>query len=126
MKIVSWNVRGMGDQMKRVTVKDILCNYRIDVRLIQETKLSSVTEAIIKEIWGSSVADNWICCGIGMISVRKIGGSRNFLLSSCLKRLALKPSGFLLSSMVLMTKANIADFGTSLMLFEISGMVPGA
>lgn len=61
-----------------------------------------------------------------MISVRKIGGSRNFLLSSCLKRLALNLSGFFLSSMVLMTKANIADFGTSLMLFEIGGMVPGA
>lgn len=58
MKIVSWNVRGMGDRMKRVTVKDILRNYRVDVGLIQETKLSSVTEAIIKEIWGSSVADN--------------------------------------------------------------------
>lgn len=53
MNIVSWNVRGIGGQIKRATVKDMLRNFRADIELLQETKLSSVSQSVVKEIWGA-------------------------------------------------------------------------
>lgn len=55
MKIVSWNVHGLGCRLKRAVVKDILHSFRSDVGLIQETKLSLVSENTVKEIfWGAT------------------------------------------------------------------------
>lgn len=55
MKIVSWNVHGLGCRLKRAAVKDILHSYISDVGLIQETKLSLVSENTVKEIfWGAT------------------------------------------------------------------------
>lgn len=48
--------------MKRAAIKDILRSYMSDVALIQETKLSSVSGNIIKDIWGHSYIDNWVYC----------------------------------------------------------------
>lgn len=49
-------------RIKRATVKGMLCIYRANNELLQETKLSSVYESVVKEIWGASIGDNWICC----------------------------------------------------------------
>lgn len=60
MKILSWNVCALGCLIKKAAVKD-LWNYIADIGLIQETKLRSMFDSIVKEIWGPSTMDNWIC-----------------------------------------------------------------
>lgn len=52
MKIVSWNVCGIGDRIMLAVVKNMLYTYRVDVGLLQETKLSSVSDSVVKDIWG--------------------------------------------------------------------------
>lgn len=50
MKIVSWNMRGLGRLLKRAVVKIFLCRHKVDIVLLQETKLSTISEAVVKEI----------------------------------------------------------------------------
>lgn len=38
------------------------CSFKADIRMLQETKLSSMSDSTVKEIWGASTGDNWICC----------------------------------------------------------------
>lgn len=80
MKILSWNVRGLGNQVKRAIVKEVICSNKIDVLMIQETKVSSVHDSLVKEVWGTSPA-KW-CCGDAVGSVGGIlvvWSSRSFL-----------------------------------------------
>ena len=37
--------------MKRAIVKEVICSNKIDVLVIQETKLSSVHDSLVKEVW---------------------------------------------------------------------------
>lgn len=50
MKLVSWNVRGLGCHIKRAVVKDFMQTYKVDIGLLQETKLNSVPDSTIKQI----------------------------------------------------------------------------
>lgn len=50
MKICSWNVRGLGDRDKRAAVKDVIRSSKADIVLIQESKLSSMLDLLIKEV----------------------------------------------------------------------------
>lgn len=42
MKILSWNVRGLGGATRRLVVKETLRSNKVQIALIQETKLSFV------------------------------------------------------------------------------------
>lgn len=72
MKIISWNVRGLGCQIKWASVKKVIRQSRADIVLLQETKLSVVSDIIVKEVWGYSSA-RWMCC-------ESVGASRGILL----------------------------------------------
>lgn len=41
MKIISWNIRGLGSRKKRKVVKDFLYHENPDIILLQETKRKS-------------------------------------------------------------------------------------
>lgn len=41
MKIVSWNVRGLGSDIKRAAIKNTLRSVRVDLILLQETKVDN-------------------------------------------------------------------------------------
>ena len=51
MKILSWNVRGLGRPEKRSKVRSILKERGVDVVLLQETKTSNLEVSFIKSIW---------------------------------------------------------------------------
>jgi exonuclease III len=42
MKILSWNVRGLGDKEKRDLVQSTLFEHKPDIVCIQESKLSNI------------------------------------------------------------------------------------
>lgn len=60
MKILSWNVRGLGGPERRLLIKEMVKKNKAQVAMLQESKISSMTEEIIKEVWGRRHV-KWIC-----------------------------------------------------------------
>jgi exonuclease III len=54
MKIISYNVRGLGGFEKRSEVKRLLIDKKPFVVRLQETKLCTVDDLLVKAIWGTS------------------------------------------------------------------------
>lgn len=53
MKILSWNVRGLGGPNKRHLVKDIILNANVDIICLQESKIQEIHSSIWRFIGGS-------------------------------------------------------------------------
>ena len=64
--IMECAVRGLGNHSKRAIVKEVIRSFHTDIILIQESKLNSVQDSIIKEIWGRSSIDWRSCNAVGM------------------------------------------------------------
>jgi hypothetical protein len=58
--IVSWNVRGLNEESKRIQVRNLLHRWKADIVCLQETKLVGVTPALIRGLWRGKFV-NWIC-----------------------------------------------------------------
>lgn len=52
MKIASWNVRGLGGVSRRMVVKELIRRQKLQIVMLQETKLNEVSDATVKQIWG--------------------------------------------------------------------------
>lgn len=51
MMIVSWNIRGLGTGVKVSVVREIIRKSRVNVCFIQESKLESIFEDLIRKMW---------------------------------------------------------------------------
>lgn len=58
MKVISYNVRGLGGGEKRVEVRRLVQEKNPFVFYIQESKLSFVDNFLIKSIWGNTPCGN--------------------------------------------------------------------
>ena len=52
MKIISWNVRGLGSKTKRGVIKDLVKKENPDIIVFQETKKETIDWKVIAGIWG--------------------------------------------------------------------------
>ena len=52
MKMVSWNVRGLGGSMWKLVVKALLRRHKVQLTLLQETRLKEIDDSVIRETWG--------------------------------------------------------------------------
>ena len=52
MKILTWNVRGLGRREKRRTVRLMVARNQVDMLLLQESKLCEGDSKLIKSLWG--------------------------------------------------------------------------
>lgn len=50
MKIMSWNVRGLGRKDKRGKILKLVRDKKLDMLLLQETKKSNVDELLVKSL----------------------------------------------------------------------------
>ncbi|KAL8483357.1 hypothetical protein ACS0TY_026164 [Phlomoides rotata] len=50
MKILSYNVRGLGSNVKRREIKDLIRNHIIEFCSIQETKMEVISDSTCKTI----------------------------------------------------------------------------
>ena len=50
MKIISWNVRGLNEQDKRLKVRNLISKWGPDVVCLQETKLGLINKAVIRSL----------------------------------------------------------------------------
>ena len=61
MKILSWNIRGFGSRAKRKRVKETIVKATLDVViLLQENKLETLDDLVVRDIWESRFKD-WDC-----------------------------------------------------------------
>ena len=52
LKIISWNVRGLGTKEKRLAVKRLILSTRPGLLCIQESKLDSIRGVLLRELSG--------------------------------------------------------------------------
>jgi hypothetical protein len=50
--MVSWNVRGINDARKRVSIINLLKSWKPDVVCLQETKMENISVGTIQSLWG--------------------------------------------------------------------------
>ena len=62
MKIISWNVRGLNEQDKRLKVRNLIRKWGPDVVCLQETKMGLINRAVIRSLWGGQHV-NWSYLG---------------------------------------------------------------
>jgi exonuclease III len=62
IKILSWNVRGLNLEEKRMKIKSLLREWKADVVCFQETKIQVVTRELIQSLWGGAQVD-WCYLG---------------------------------------------------------------
>ncbi|KAL8487341.1 hypothetical protein ACS0TY_023861 [Phlomoides rotata] len=56
MKIISINIRGLGNNIKKKEIQEIIRKQSIEFCCIQESKLELVDDRICRSIWGNSGA----------------------------------------------------------------------
>jgi hypothetical protein len=62
LKIISWNVRGLNVQDKRLQVRHMLKLWNADIVCLQETKLDFIDRRVIWSLWGIHHVD-WLYLG---------------------------------------------------------------
>ena len=50
LKVLSWKVRGANDSSKRKIIKAFIRNQMVDLLCIQETKIQSMSEGIVRSL----------------------------------------------------------------------------
>lgn len=59
MKIISLNVRGLGDGWKRMQIKSFLKEFQADLVIQQESKLKLIDNKLVCSLWGKQFVD-WL------------------------------------------------------------------
>ncbi|KAG2695986.1 hypothetical protein I3760_07G037600 [Carya illinoinensis] len=57
-KIVYWNVRGLNELNKRLRIRNMLREWKVDIVCLQETKLKTIDRRIVRSLW-SGVHVDW-------------------------------------------------------------------
>ena len=57
LRLISWNVRGLNCKVKRSQIKNVLKLWKGEVICLQETKLETVSRAIVRSLWCNRFAD---------------------------------------------------------------------
>lgn len=59
VKIIAWSVKGLGNQKKTTTIKDIFFQNQPKIVLIQETLKQKLDKKCLSSFWGNHMK-NWI------------------------------------------------------------------
>lgn len=58
-KIVSWNVRGLNEVAKRIRIRNLLREWKVDIVYLQETKLKMISRKTVRSLWSNIYVD-WV------------------------------------------------------------------
>ncbi|CAL5385523.1 uncharacterized protein LOC114290665 [Camellia sinensis] len=106
MKILSWNIRGLGRQEKRRMIKKIIRERKIDIALFQETKKAIESNDMVRSLWtrdkmeymvvnSDGLAGGLLCIwDPGVFQVVDCCSSRSFILLSDTLRLSIVANCF--------------------------------
>lgn len=56
-KILSWNVRGLNEGVKRLRVRNLLRQWKENIFCLQETKLEIISNNIVRSLWSCPFVD---------------------------------------------------------------------
>lgn len=59
MRIISWNIKGLGNPFKNFSIKEVLRRYKADIIMLQETKKEVIDNKCFQSVWGSRKHD-WV------------------------------------------------------------------
>ena len=59
MKVLSSNVCGLGGASRRLVVKEMVTSQKVQIVMLQESKLKEVFDRLVKELWGRGYV-NWV------------------------------------------------------------------
>ena len=62
LRLLSWNVRGANDSSKRKVIKAMIRSQRVDLFCIQETKIQTMSEGVVRSL-GSGRFLDWGAMG---------------------------------------------------------------
>lgn len=51
MKVMSWNVRGLGRKEKRGKIKKLVFDRKVELLMMQETKRRSMNDCFVRSLW---------------------------------------------------------------------------
>ena len=57
LKLLCWNVRGANDSSKRKIIKSFIRNQKVDLLCLQETKIQSMTEGVVRSLGSGRFLD---------------------------------------------------------------------
>ena len=57
LRLLSWNVRGANDSSKRKVIKAMIRNQRVDLFCLQETKVQSMSEGVVRSLGSGRFLD---------------------------------------------------------------------
>jgi hypothetical protein len=61
-KIRTWNVRGLNEQNKRLRIKGLIREWKVDLVCLLETKMEFITRVVVRSLWGCQHVD-WCYMG---------------------------------------------------------------
>ena len=50
-KILSWNVRGLNEGGKRLRIRNLLSQWKVDIVCLLETKVEQITNILVQSMW---------------------------------------------------------------------------
>lgn len=56
-KILSWNIRGLGDDLKITTIRNAIRRNHASIVTIQETKKELIDDTLVRKLWGNNGCD---------------------------------------------------------------------
>ena len=56
-KIIAWNVRGLNAFKKRLRMRGLLKEWKVDIVCLIETKLEVITREVVRSLWGGKHVD---------------------------------------------------------------------
>jgi exonuclease III len=62
LKILSWNVKGINELNKRLRIKGLIRDWKVDLVCLMETKMKVITRAVVRSLWGCQHVD-WCYMG---------------------------------------------------------------
>ena len=57
LRLLSWNVREANDNSKRKVIKAMIRNQRVDLFCLQETKIQSMSEGVVRSLGSGRFLD---------------------------------------------------------------------
>ena len=57
IRLLSWNVRGVNDSSKRKVIKALIRKQKVDLFCIQETKIQSMNEGMVRSLGAGRFLD---------------------------------------------------------------------
>lgn len=57
LKLLCWNVRGANDSSKRKIIKSFIRNQKVDLLCLQETKIQSMSEGVVRSLGSGRFLD---------------------------------------------------------------------